>query len=164
MGSGALFSIRFGQRDEDELHESVRASFVLIAGATVLLNALAVAALDFMRVFLRVSEEVWSLMRAYLRVIFCGVAATFLYNYFASFLRSVGELHRAANFPGAVRADEHRAGSLVRAGDEAGCDQCGGGDGDRAVCLRPGHRGLCVAALSANQLPAQPAGTTEEHA
>ena len=90
MGSGALFSIRFGQRDEDGLRESMRASFVLIAGAAVLLNALAYAALDFMRVFLRVPEEVWGTMRAYLRVIFCGVAATFLYNYFASFLRSVG--------------------------------------------------------------------------
>ena len=90
MGSGALFSIRFGQRSEEGLRESIRASFVLIAGATVLLNVLAFAALDFIRVLLRVPEEVWGLMRAYLRVIFCGVAATFLYNYFASFLRSVG--------------------------------------------------------------------------
>ena len=90
MGSGALFSIRFGQRDEDGLRESIRASFVLIAGATLLLNVLAFAALDFIRIFLRVPEEVWSPMRAYLRVIFCGIAATFLYNYFASFLRALG--------------------------------------------------------------------------
>ena len=64
MGSGALFSIRFGQRDEDGLRESIRASFVLIAGATLLLNVLAFAALDFIRIFLRVPEEVWSPMRA----------------------------------------------------------------------------------------------------
>ena len=90
MGSGALFSIRFGQRDEDGLRESIRASFVLIAGATLLLNVLAFAALDSIRILLRVPEEVWSPMRAYLRVIFCGIAATFLYNYFASFLRALG--------------------------------------------------------------------------
>ena len=90
MGSGALFSIRFGQRDEDGLRESIRASFVLIAGATLLLNALAFSALDSIRILLRVPEEVWSPMRAYLRVIFCGIAATFLYNYFASFLRALG--------------------------------------------------------------------------
>ena len=90
MGSGALFSIRFGQRDEDGLRESIRASFVLIAGATVLLNVLAFAALDSIRILLRVPEEVWGPMRAYLRVIFCGIAATFLYNYFASFLRALG--------------------------------------------------------------------------
>ena len=90
LGSGALFSIRFGQRNEEGLRESIRASFVLIAGATLLLNVLAFAALDAIRIFLRVPDEVWGLMRAYLRVIFCGITATFLYNYFASFLRSVG--------------------------------------------------------------------------
>lgn len=34
MGSGAVFSIRFGQRDEAGLRESISASFVLIAGLT----------------------------------------------------------------------------------------------------------------------------------
>ena len=82
MGSGALFSIRFGQRDEAGLRESVCASFVLIAASALLL--------DFLRGFLRVPAEVWGLMREYLVIIFCGIAATFLYNYFASFLRAVG--------------------------------------------------------------------------
>ena len=90
MGSGALFSIRFGQRDEAGLRESVCASFLLIAAATLLLNGLAFACLDGLRVFLQVPAEVWGLMREYLAVIFCGIAATFLYNYFASFLRAVG--------------------------------------------------------------------------
>ncbi|MBD5148206.1 MAG: MATE family efflux transporter [Oscillibacter sp.] len=90
MGSGALFSIRFGQRDEAGLRESIRASFALIAAAAVLLNILAFACLDFIQVFLRVPEEVWGSMREYLAVIFCGITASFLYNYFASFLRAVG--------------------------------------------------------------------------
>ena len=90
MGSGALFSIRFGQRDEAGLRESVCASFFLIAAATLLLNGLAFACLDSLRAFLQVPAEVWGLMREYLAVIFCGIAATFLYNYFASFLRAVG--------------------------------------------------------------------------
>ena len=90
MGSGALFSIRFGQRDEAGLRESVCASFLLIAAAALLLNGLAFACLDSLRVFLQVPAEVWGLMREYLAVIFCGIAATFLYNYFASFLRAVG--------------------------------------------------------------------------
>ena len=49
MGSGALFSIRFGQRDEAGLRESIRASFVMIAGAALLLNALAFACLEIGR-------------------------------------------------------------------------------------------------------------------
>ena len=89
MGSGALFSIRFGQRDEAGLLESVCASFVLIAAVTILLNVLAFVCLDYIRVFLQVPDEVWGDMREYLAVIFCAIAATFLYNYFASFLRAV---------------------------------------------------------------------------
>ena len=90
MGSGALFSIRFGQRDEAGLREAVCASFVLIASAALLLSGAAFACLDFLRVFLRVPAEVWGFMREYLSVIFCGIAATFLYNYFASLLRALG--------------------------------------------------------------------------
>ena len=90
MGSGALFSIRFGQRDEAGLREAVCASFVLITSAALLLSGAAFACLDFLRVFLRVPAEVWGFMREYLSVIFCGIAATFLYNYFASLLRALG--------------------------------------------------------------------------
>lgn len=90
MGSGALFSIRFGQRDEAGLRESMGASFVLIAAAAFLLCAAAFACLDPIRVFLRVPAEVWGFMREYLRIIFCGIVATFLYNYFASLLRALG--------------------------------------------------------------------------
>lgn len=90
MGSGALFSIRFGQRDEAGLREAVCASFVLIAFAALLLSGAAFAGLDFLRRFLRVPAEVWGLMREYLSVIFCGIIATFLYNYFASLLRALG--------------------------------------------------------------------------
>lgn len=85
MGSGAVFSIRFGQHDENGLKESAGASFVLIAGATILLNILAFACLNQIRILLNIPKEVWVLMRKYLAVIFCGIIATFLYNYFASF-------------------------------------------------------------------------------
>ena len=90
MGSGAVFSIRFGQRDGDGLREGAHAAFALIAAITLGLNLLAFACLDGIRAFLRVPDEVWPMMREYLAVIFCGIAATFLYNYFASFLRAVG--------------------------------------------------------------------------
>ena len=66
------------------------ASFVLIAAITVLLNIAAFLCLDKIRIFLRVPQDVWPLMREYLAVIFCGIAGTFLYNYFASLLRAVG--------------------------------------------------------------------------
>ena len=90
MGSGALFSMRFGQRDEKALCENLCASFFFIALVTVFLNILSFACLDGLRTFLRVPAEVWSDMREYLFVIFMGIPAVSLYNYFASFLRAIG--------------------------------------------------------------------------
>ena len=90
LGSGAVFSIRFGQKDEDGLKEGMFASFVLIALLAVLLNALAWAGMDGILRFLQVPPQVYGLMRDYLAVIFGGIIATFLYNYFASLLRAVG--------------------------------------------------------------------------
>ena len=90
MGSGAVFSIRFGQRDEHGLKEAVFTSFVLIAAVAAVLNILAFAGTDFIIRFLQVPAGVQGLMREYLVVIFCGIAATFVYNYFASLLRAVG--------------------------------------------------------------------------
>ena len=90
MGSGAFFSIRFGERDENGLKEGICASFILIFALTVILNILAFLFLDQIQDFLKVPEEVWGDMRSYLAVIFCGIFATFLYNYFASLLRAVG--------------------------------------------------------------------------
>lgn len=90
MGSGVVFSIRFGERDENRLKESISASFVLILGVTALLNIAAFLWIDHIKVLLHVPEEVWGAMRQYLMVIFGGIVATFLYNYFASLLRAIG--------------------------------------------------------------------------
>lgn len=90
MGSGALFSVHFGQGNEKALREDLCASFFFVAFVTVLLNILAFVCLDGLRTFLRVPAEVWSDMRKYLLVIFIGIFGVFLYNYFASFLRSIG--------------------------------------------------------------------------
>lgn len=90
MGSGAVFSIRYGEGDEERLKESMGASFVLIFTAAVILNILVFALLDEILVLLQVPAEIYETMRDYLWVIFWGILATFLYNYFASLLRAVG--------------------------------------------------------------------------
>jgi len=91
MGSGALFSIRFGQKDDQGMKESFFASFVMILILTLALSAVSFLLLDEIRSFLRVDDAgVWHLMRQYLQVIFFVITATFFYNYFSSLLRSVG--------------------------------------------------------------------------
>lgn len=90
MGSSALFSIRFGQRDENGLKEDICASFFFITAVTIFLNIIVYVSLNKLCAFLRVPDEVWPGMREYLFVIFMGIPAVFLYNYFASYLRAIG--------------------------------------------------------------------------
>ncbi len=90
MGSGTLFSIWFGQKDERALKEGIVAAFVLTAALTLVLTAAAFLCLDGIRTFLQVPAEIWGMMREYLAIIFTGIGAVFLYNYFAALLRAVG--------------------------------------------------------------------------
>ncbi len=90
MGSGAVFSIRYGEKDEERLKESMGASFLLILITAVILNILVFLLLDEIMILLQVPGEIYEMMREYLWVIFWGIPATFLYNYFASLLRAVG--------------------------------------------------------------------------
>ena len=46
IGSGVLFSIRFGQRDENGLKEDICASFFFITAVTILLNIIAYISLS----------------------------------------------------------------------------------------------------------------------
>ena len=57
---------------------------------TVILNILVFAGVDGIIWFLRTPEELKGMMKDYLVVIFAGLVGIFLYNFFASLLRSLG--------------------------------------------------------------------------
>ena len=90
MGSGAAVSMDYGNGAAREMRRSVFLSFLLIASASILLNVLAYVFLDPILVLLQVPSEVLPLMKTYLRIIFAGIFAVFLYNYYACLLRAVG--------------------------------------------------------------------------
>lgn len=90
MGSGAAISMQFGSGEEDRMRQSVFLSFSLIAGISLVLNALVYLGLDGILWVLRVPGELKPLMKEYLVIIFLGITATFLYNYFANLLRAIG--------------------------------------------------------------------------
>ncbi len=90
MGSGTVFSIRFGQKDERGLKEGILASFALLGLVTIVLNILVFAGIDQIIWFLRTPDGLMGMMEEYLSVIFAGLIGIFLYNFFASLLRSLG--------------------------------------------------------------------------
>ena len=90
MGSGALWSMLYGAGEMDQLKRCMFASFLLIGGVAVVLNVGVQVFLEPIMGLLQTPEEAWADTYAYLRVVLFGICFTFLYNYFACLLRSVG--------------------------------------------------------------------------
>lgn len=90
MGSGAAISMQYGSGEHDRMRQSVFMSFALIAGISIVLNLLVYIGLNGILWVLRVPQELRPLMKEYLLIIFLGIFATFLYNYFANVLRAIG--------------------------------------------------------------------------
>ena len=90
MGSGAAISMQYGSGEHAKMRQNIFMSFLLIDGISLILNILVYIGMDFILWFLRVPANVRPLMKEYLEIIFLGITATFLYNYFANLLRAVG--------------------------------------------------------------------------
>lgn len=90
MGAGALVSIYLGRGDETSLRKTITHAFVLICAVTALINLAVYIAFDWILNFLQIPAELMGAMGEYLRIIFAGLFATFLYNFFACVLRAVG--------------------------------------------------------------------------
>lgn len=90
MGSGAVFSIYYGEKNEEKLKESMVAAFWLILVVALVVNVIVFLCIHPIMNFLQVPEEIYDIMKEYLWIVFCGIFASFLYNYFASLLRAVG--------------------------------------------------------------------------
>ncbi len=104
MGSGAVFSIYYGKKDEERLKSSIFLSFTLIGTATLVLNVAVFAGLVPIIRLLQVPASVVPLMSDYLWVVFWGIPATFLYNYFSNLLRALGNSVTPLIFLGAAAA------------------------------------------------------------
>ena len=98
MGSGTMISVYYGKRNFGRMQQVVFLSFVLIGGLTLLLNGAVFLGLDPIMGFLSVPAEVYEMMHAYLRTVFWGIGFIFLYNYFASIQRAVGNSSAALMF------------------------------------------------------------------
>lgn len=90
MGSGAFFSIQYGKKDMEHFKNGIFLSFVLILLIGILLTIFVFVGMDMILSFLQIPNELIELTQQYLYIIFIGIMATVLYNYFAFLLRSIG--------------------------------------------------------------------------
>ena len=90
MGSGIVFSMLFGARKADSLKNCIFISFVITGLLAVFIELLVLALTDPLLALLQIPEAILADTRSYLQIIFCGILFTFLYNFFASLARSIG--------------------------------------------------------------------------
>ena len=90
MGSSVVFSTFFGARKKDSLQSSFFVSFCFVGLAAVVIEALSLFFLDPLLTVLQIPAHILSDTRTYLQIIFYGIFFTFLYNFFASLLRAIG--------------------------------------------------------------------------
>lgn len=90
MGSGALFSIFYGEKNFDKLKSSIATSFILILGLSIIINIFIFMFIDEIIYFMQVPREIFNLAYTYLYIIFIGFSFSFIYNYFTCLLRALG--------------------------------------------------------------------------
>ena len=90
MGSGTVFSLCFGSRDSQRLEQSICASALLTGLLGAVITAGAFLGIDGILLWMNIPQEITGLTRGYLLLIFAGIPAVALYNYFAAYLKSLG--------------------------------------------------------------------------
>lgn len=90
MGSSVVFAQLYGARRMDDLKTGIINSLVFIFIVAFVIMAASFLLLDSFIVWLNVPAEAAEFTREYLRVIFTGIMAVYVYNFFTSILRSIG--------------------------------------------------------------------------
>ena len=90
LGAGAFFAMAYGRREKETFRNGIFMSFTAIGGLSIVLTILLYGFVRPLTYLLQVPAETVEDMVTYLIYVFAGFFATFLYNYFASVLRSIG--------------------------------------------------------------------------
>lgn len=91
MGASILMGMQYGAKEYDTLHRQI--STTLLSGVvfSLTLTTLCVLFAGPILTMLQVDPSIFAMTRGYLRIIFLGMVFTFLYNFFASTLRALGD-------------------------------------------------------------------------
>ncbi len=90
LGSGVVISYYFAKNESTRLHSCVQASFFLVAAAAFILTVSSVRGIGLIIRWLNIPDEIIPLIHSYLSLVFWGIPAIFLYNFFAAYLKAIG--------------------------------------------------------------------------
>lgn len=91
MGSGILFSMLYGAKQTDKMKTSFFVSFIGIGTLALILEIICILCIHPLLSLLKIPAYIYQQTYQYLIIIFFGLFFTFIYNYFASLLRAIGD-------------------------------------------------------------------------
>lgn len=91
MGASILMGTQYGAKDNETLERQI--STTLLSGITfsTIIMVLSILLAKPILMLIQVDTSILSMSTEYLRIIFCGLVFTFLYNFYASTLRALGD-------------------------------------------------------------------------
>lgn len=112
LGAGILVGTLFGAKDYKTLKREVSTGMTSGVVFSLALTAISLAAAPFLLEILQVDAAIRSEAAGYLRIIMCGLVFNFMYNFFASTLRAMGDSKSPLYFLG-ISAVINIAGDLI---------------------------------------------------
>lgn len=91
MGASILMGTQYGAKDEDTLKRQISTTFLSGIAFSTIVMILCILLARPILMLIQVDASILSMSTEYLRIIFCGLVFTFLYNFYASTLRALGD-------------------------------------------------------------------------
>lgn len=102
MGSGALVSYCYGEKNIKRLRSSINISFILIGTVAVVAEMITLCTTSGILKLLKTPPEIMAITEDYVKIILSGIVFIFLYNFYAYMLRGLGNSVTPLIFLGAA--------------------------------------------------------------
>ncbi len=91
LGAGILMGTLYGAKDYDRLKKQISTSMLAGLGFSLAVTVISFVAAPWLLLLLQVDGQILPQAVLYLRIIMCGLVFSFIYNFFASTLRAMGD-------------------------------------------------------------------------
>ncbi len=91
MGASILMGTQYGAKDYDKLHRQISTTMLSGVVFSIILSLICIIFSVPILHILQVDSSIIKLTTSYMRIIFIGLVFTFLYNFFSSTLRALGD-------------------------------------------------------------------------
>lgn len=134
LGAGILVGTMYGAKDFERLKRQISTTMLAGVGFSLAVTVVALLMAPFLLRILQVDEKILGEAVLYLRIVMCGLVFNFIYNFFASTLRAMGDSNSPLYFLG-ISAVINIIGDLVF-----------------VVCFRMGTEGCAISTVLSEAL------------